>query len=158
MAWVDLGIPVQGWTKEWTLGCVNAICRIPLATGKKEVPQPRGYSFAQSSTYATHRYGVSRTHLPSTAPDASRHLVVLLSARVRQGAFSKSHSIPQLRPASSLKWPIMLQSKSLYWLCKCLTHGLAESHPPKEGEGAIVSFAYLHLQKPWRLTSSLCTN
>ena len=40
---------LQGWAKEWTLGCVNPASKLPLAAGG-ELTQPGAYSFAQPCT------------------------------------------------------------------------------------------------------------
>ena len=40
------GHPVQGWAKEWYLGCVNTVSWLPLAT-RREFTQPGEHSFAQ---------------------------------------------------------------------------------------------------------------
>ena len=43
-------VKVQGWAKEWSLGCVNPASWLPVAVGHK-FTQPRDHSFAQPCTY-----------------------------------------------------------------------------------------------------------
>ena len=40
---------IQGWGKEWSLGCVNPDYRLPRAAGR-EFMQPRDHSFSQLCT------------------------------------------------------------------------------------------------------------
>ena len=40
---------LQGWAKEWTLGCVNPASWLPLVAGG-EFTQPRDHSLAQHCT------------------------------------------------------------------------------------------------------------
>ena len=49
LAGLFLHYSVQGWAKEWALGCVNPASRLPLAAGG-EFTQPRARSFAQPCT------------------------------------------------------------------------------------------------------------
>ena len=43
-------VHVQGWAKEWALGCVNPASWLSLAAGG-EFTQPRAHSFAQPCTF-----------------------------------------------------------------------------------------------------------
>ena len=47
------GVQVQGWAKEWALGCVNPASWLPLAAGG-EFTQPRAHSFAHLCTATPH--------------------------------------------------------------------------------------------------------
>ena len=46
----SVSVSIQGWAKEWSLGCVNSC---PAARGSQEAgfTQPRDHSFAQPGTY-----------------------------------------------------------------------------------------------------------
>ena len=47
---LDLCGNVQGWAKEWSLGCVNLASLLPLVAGH-EFTQPRDHSFAQPCNF-----------------------------------------------------------------------------------------------------------
>ena len=50
---------IQGWAKEWALGCVNPATWLSLAAGG-EFTQPRAHSFAQPCTLSSLYGGQTR--------------------------------------------------------------------------------------------------